>query len=317
MRGDDLILGIDGGGTKTVAWLASRDHKNQLCVIGRGKAGPSNCRSVGTRKATENLDRAIELAFRDADRSRKPVAAACLALAGADRPAEQQPIQSWAAQRTLAQRITITNDAMPVLYAATSKGVGVALISGTGSIAVARNAGGQTARCGGWGGLLGDEGSGYSIALAGLRATARAADGRGPETSLSQRILEHFQVGDASDLIPIVYASETTRATIAQLAPIIFQAADSGDAVAGTIVTQAASELAEMVITLSRRLELRDVPFSLAISGSVLLHQPGLVNQLQLALAAASVRETAITTVTDAVFGALTMAAKEELPDGA
>jgi N-acetylglucosamine kinase-like BadF-type ATPase len=315
MRQDDLILGVDGGGTNTVAWLASRDHQNQTCVLGRGRSGPSNCRSVGIVEATENLDRAIESAFQDASCERRTVASVCLSLAGADRLAEQQQIRLWADQQDLAHRLTITNDAMPVLYAASSDGVGIALISGTGSVAVGRNADGQTARCGGWGGLFGDEGSAYQIALAGLRASARAADGRAPNTSVLHMMLEHFRAGDASDLIPIIYSSATTRSTIARLAPIVFQAADSGDAVARAIVRQAASELRQMVTTLAYRLNLNDGPLSLAISGGVLLHQPGLVEQLRRQLADAGMHAVTFTPVTDAVAGALTMA-MTELPRG-
>ena len=280
MDRDNFILGVDGGGSKTVAWLARVDDRNRAQTIGRGGSGPSNCRSVGIARATRNLDHAIESAFDDAKHTRTSVGSACFSLAGADRGVEQQQIRSWAHQRNVAARLIITNDAMPVLYAASREGIGIALISGTGSLAIGRNAKGETARCGGWGGLLGDEGSGYQISLAGLRAAARAIDGRGPQSAVLQGILDHFEIVDPSELIPVVYSAETDRSKIAKIAPIVFQAAESGDAVATAIVNQAAADLQELVVTLAARLNMADEAFTLAVTGGVLLHQADLVAKL-------------------------------------
>ncbi|TWU17774.1 BadF/BadG/BcrA/BcrD ATPase family protein [Novipirellula galeiformis] len=280
MHQDDLILGIDGGGSKTVAWLARRNHQCRTETIGRGRSGPSNGRSVGFDQATANLDLAIDAVFADAKRTRTTVASACLSLAGADREAEQQLIRTWAEQCQLSHRITITNDAMPVLYAASRDGVGIALISGTGSLAIGRSADGSTARCGGWGGLFGDEGSGYQIGVAGLRAAARAADGRGPQTSLLPSILEHYQITSPSELIPVIYSEQTNRASIARLALIVFAAAESGDVAAGDIIESAAAELCEMVTALATRLGFAETPFAFAVTGGVLTQQPRFADRL-------------------------------------
>jgi N-acetylglucosamine kinase-like BadF-type ATPase len=308
MQQGDLILAIDGGGTKTIAWLAILDHQNAAKVIGRGKSGPSNCRSVGTAQATENLDRAIESAFQDAHRQRTSVASACFSLAGADRPVEKEEIDSWADKHEIADSLTITNDAIPVLYAASSVGVGIALISGTGSVAIGRNTEGVTARCGGWGGLLGDEGSGYQIALAGLKAAVSAADGRGPDTKLLSDILDHFKIEDASDLIPAIYGPQTNRSTIAKLAPIVFRAAESDDSVANSIVERAASDLSELVVTLASKLDLTEKSFMLAISGGVLLSQPTLVDKIRHRMADSGLKHVSVTSVQEPVAGALNIA---------
>jgi N-acetylglucosamine kinase-like BadF-type ATPase len=307
MHQHDLILGVDGGGSKTVAWLARREQPGR--AIGRGRAGPSNCRSVGISRATASLDRAIESAFDDADLTTLTVAAACLSLAGADRPDEQQQIRTWADQRKLASRLTITNDAISVLYAASSDGIGIALISGTGSLAIGCNAKGETTRCGGWGGLFGDEGSGYQISIAGLRAAARAADGRGPKTKLLSSLLDHFKISDPSELIPVIYSEKTDRSTIASLAPIVFQAGDSGDAVAAGIVDAAANDLSEMVETLATRLEFAGDPFALAVTGGVLLQQPTLVDLLRGRLSESGLERAELIAVQNPVAGALVIAA--------
>jgi N-acetylglucosamine kinase-like BadF-type ATPase len=311
----DLILGVDGGGSKTVAWLALRQSVDQAQIIGRGRCGSSNCHSVGIAAATANLQRAVESAFLDAHRQPGTVASACLALAGADRPVEQDQFRSWAEQQQLAVHLTIVNDALPVLYAASSCGIGIALVAGTGSLAIGRSAQGQVMRCGGWGSLMGDEGSGYQISLAGLRAAARAADGRGPPTPILPAMLQHFQAGELSELIPKIYAADVTRAAIAALAPLIFQAAQSGDAVATGIVQQAASELSELVQTLARRLQLGDNSILLAVSGSVLLNQAALRDAIALRLADAGIG-VRIVPVWEAVAGALTIACTHGLGGG-
>ncbi|MCS7471356.1 N-acetylglucosamine kinase [Stieleria sp. ICT_E10.1] len=310
MRQDDLILGVDGGGSKTMAWLARRDDQGGIHRIGAGRSGPSNARSVGFDQATANLDLAIEAAFDDADRARMKVASACLSLAGADRESEQAEIRSWARQRGLTHRLTITNDAIPVLYAASDDGVGIALICGTGSLSIGRNANGTTARCGGWGGLFGDEGSGYQIGVAGLRAVARAADGRGPQTSLLPRLLERFQIASPSELIPIIYSERIDRSAIAGLAPIVFAAAEAGDVVAAGIVETAAAELSEMVAVLAHRLGFADAPFVFAVSGGVLTQQPRFADRLRQMLVDSNLRPM-LQPINDPVAGSLVLAAAE------
>src|SRR5205809_649153 len=107
----NLVLGVDAGGTKTVAWLAGVQNGE---VVGRGSAGPGNPRAVGFDKAFENLQSAIEMAFADAGTSCGTVASACLALAGADRESERRELDRWANERQLAKRLQIVNDALPV-----------------------------------------------------------------------------------------------------------------------------------------------------------------------------------------------------------
>src|SRR5687768_9453320 len=171
---NDLVLGVDGGGTKTAAWLAIADaDPGDDKPIGRGIAGPGNPRAVGFETALSNINAAIHEAFRTAQLPVRKVQAACLALAGADRPAERNRLEQWCTEQDLAGCLVLTNDADPLLAAASRDNFGIALIAGTGSFAFGRDREGQTARCGGWGYLLGDEGSGYSIALTGLRAAAK------------------------------------------------------------------------------------------------------------------------------------------------
>ncbi len=344
VKPSELILGIDGGGTKTVAWLAacsrqtarggsqaarsvqtvdsaSASHSNSDVplqtarggsaedkVLGRGIAGASNLHAVGLAAAIENLEQAVEAAFADAGLSCCCTASACLGLAGVDREEDRTAVQKWADSRSLATQTTVVHDALPVLYAGTPEGCGVALISGTGSFAFGRDAAGATTRCGGWGPLFGDEGSGYAIALAGLRAVAQADDGRGRTTSLLDYFLGHFGVTDASGLISAIYDPSVDRASIAAHARLVFEASDNGDEVAGEIVNQAIRGLADMVVTIMSRLGFGNEPVPLALTGGVLLNRQDIRDRLRSELRKHEFQAAPITTVTDPVAGALLLA---------
>ncbi|MEX2176849.1 MAG: BadF/BadG/BcrA/BcrD ATPase family protein [Pirellulaceae bacterium] len=271
MTGERLVIGVDGGGTKTLAWLASAVDNGSGAVLGRGLAGPGNPRAVGFEVAQANIAAAIAAAFADAARSPAQVAAACFGLAGAGRADEQARIATWATSAGIARHVRVCGDAELVLAAATHERAGVALICGTGSLAWGRSAAGQTARCGGWGYLLGDEGSGYAIALAGLRAAARATDGRGTPTELLALFQKQLGAGEPHELIARVYAPEMTRERLAALAPIVFEAAAT-DAVAQRIVKQAAGELTDLVSSVVWRLDLEPHGYTLAVAGGTILH---------------------------------------------
>ena len=175
------MLGIDGGGSKTAAWLAFGPTQ----IVGRGRTGPGNPRAVGFDQALMNIDAAVEAAFQEAALARVPAESACLAVAGTGREADRARVLDWARQRSLAKRVEVVHDAEPLLAAGTPEGWGIALISGTGSLAYGRSASGATARTGGWGYLIGDEGSGYALAIAGLAQRRRRLTDAAPQGGCS------------------------------------------------------------------------------------------------------------------------------------
>jgi N-acetylglucosamine kinase-like BadF-type ATPase len=262
---DELYLGIDGGGTHTVALLANRDGS----ILGRGTAGPSNLQAVGKERALQALDEAVSAAFTAAGSTRGPVASACLGLAGADRSDDHGIIREWADRVRLSEKIEITNDAAILLAAGTPQGFGLALIAGTGSIAFGRSADGRRARGGGWGYLLGDEGSAYALVMAGLRAVAQAADGRRPATRLTERFLSKLGLTHPQELIAAVYRSGRDRADFAALAPLILEAVEE-DNIATVIVEREAGELARAGEAVVRQLGWEG-PIPLALAGGLLL----------------------------------------------
>ncbi len=138
----ELYLGIDGGGTHTVALLAA----DTATILGRGAAGPSNRQAVGTERALAALDEAVSAAFTTAKLPRGPVSSACLGLAGADRDDDRAVIRAWAERVRLADKIEVTSDAAILLAAGTPQGCGLVLIAGTGSIAFGGTADGRRTR---------------------------------------------------------------------------------------------------------------------------------------------------------------------------
>jgi N-acetylmuramic acid 6-phosphate etherase len=150
----------------------------------------------------------------------------------------------------------------------TPEGWGVGLFSGTGSVCLGRTRDGRTARVGGWGPLLGDEGSGYQMALQGLQVATQAADGRGTAHAVLQAILHHWHLERPQQLIDHVHRPETTTAEIADLAVPLLELAGRGDADARKVMHHAAQALARHVKTVIAQLELVTPP--LALGGSTL-----------------------------------------------
>lgn len=304
ISGSELVLGVDGGGTKTVAWIARRTRGSEE-ILGRGHSGPSNPRAIGVAKATTNIEAAIRAAWSNIGQEPQTVAAACLALAGTGRLVERTLMVDWANARELATRIEVVTDAEPLLAVGTPEGWGIALIAGTGSLAVGCGPDGQLARSGGWGELFGDEGSGYAVAIAALRAAAKAADGRGPETVLLTRFMTQLKVASPSELVTAVHHRARDRRELAMLACEVISAADAGDVVAVRILNEAANELAEMVRAAAIKSGLAGRPFPLAVTGGLILHSPFLQTQLLASLKKMGLAAEPLTLVTDAVRGAV------------
>jgi N-acetylglucosamine kinase-like BadF-type ATPase len=257
-------LGVDGGGSKTLAVVV--DSAGREC--GRGMAGSSNQEAVGHEQAVAALHAAIGLAVAAAD-AEMPLRAAWLGLAGVDHAHDVDALLPQV--HSFASMVRITNDAELVLGALPGR-IGVALIAGTGSIAMGRDAHGSTARVGGWGHIFGDEGSGYSIGRAALQHAARAADGRDPTTALLDSILAHWSLNAPELLLARVYQS-FDKTAIAALAPLVLALAHDGDPLARRIEMRAARELALAVTTIACRLCFPLGLLPLAFGGGLLVHE--------------------------------------------
>jgi len=258
-----VYAGIDGGGTKTVVVLVDETGVE----VSRVHASTSNAAIVGHDLAGEVLRTALVDALEGIGGESR-ISVGWFGLSGSDRPEDHCRLRPFV--RDLIDDIHMTNDAELVLGALPDS-VGVAIVSGTGSIAFGRNARGQRARSGGWGQIIGDEGSGYDFARRMFDAFARDVDGRGPGTTLTGRLISHLPLAQPHQLIAYVYNPDTSKADIAKLARIVVEEADAGDAVASEIMGASAEELAKTASACARRLGF-ETNLPLALTGSMFLH---------------------------------------------
>ena len=258
-----FVLGIDAGGTKTVCLLA--DAEGRVLQSARGPG--ANLQSLGELEVEKVLHEVMEQALAD---RRSPPSAICLGIAGVDRPHDNAVIRGIMRRIGYKAPVLVINDALAALVAgAGEEGPGIVLIAGTGSICYGRDGQGRAARAGGWGYLLGDEGSGWWIGRQALTAMMRGGDGRGPATLLTARVLAHLELASLSDLVHEVYHRDARRRAVAGLSAVVQQAATDGDVVARQVLSDAADELVLAVRSVATRLEMRGLPFPLVLSGSL------------------------------------------------
>jgi N-acetylglucosamine kinase-like BadF-type ATPase len=261
---EEFFLGIDGGGSKTAAVIVDSQGR----IRGHGQAGSANYHTVGLETAVDHLTEATTQASRSAG-CRAPLSAAWVGIAGLDNPTDHEVLLPKL--RSLATSLRLTNDAELVLSALDSA-VGVALIAGTGAVALGRDRSGTRKRASGWGHLMGDEGSGYYIGSQALQAVVRAIDGRGGSTPLVEGLMTFWKLSRPDDLLYQVY-HRADKSDIARLAPLAFETAQAGDPVAQGIIRRAARELALAALTVGRGLEFSGEDLPLALGGSLLLCQ--------------------------------------------
>ncbi|MCS6846090.1 MAG: BadF/BadG/BcrA/BcrD ATPase family protein [Anaerolineae bacterium] len=250
-----LVIGVDGGQTSTKCALVTRDGR--VLAYGQG-SGLVHLAAAGARERHASaLREAFASAWAHAGLEPQPVAAIGLGLTGVEGDAlEAAQVRQIVAGLIEARAIEVHSDAYAALIGAHGGRPGIIAISGTGSHILGMNAAGELARAGGWGWLLGDEGSALWIGRSGLMAALHASDGTAGPTLLEAMMREHFQVQVLRDVKRRVYDPSFGAKGFAALAPLVSQAAAQGDAVAQNIVAQAARDLATQVMAVQRRLAL-------------------------------------------------------------
>jgi N-acetylglucosamine kinase-like BadF-type ATPase len=242
------FLGIDGGGTHTTAWLADERKR----VLARGTAGPSNPLKVGFAACEREILRAAKAATRRARLTggADTLEAVVLGLAGTDRPPVHRKVFAWLRKAIPAHQHLLTSDAAIALRAAIGVSPGIIVISGTGSIAFARDARGHVLRSGGWGTLYDDSGSGYDLGRRAIMAALYDFDGRGPRTQLLARVRTALRLKDVTHVV----LKPLTPQQIAALFPLVLEASRRKDHVAERLCAEAGRDLAELALALIRRL---------------------------------------------------------------
>jgi len=249
-----LVVGIDAGGSKTRAFAVDREG----AVVGRGAGGGANLLSSPDPAGS------IAAALAESLGSAMPEAVV-LSCSGGDRPADREKGRAILTQLVgPAVRIDVTHDGIAALYAGNPAGCGVVLIAGTGSIAFGRNDEGDERRAGGWGYLIGDEGSAVWLGLEGLRAAAHHTDGRGAGTIITAHVLRELGVGSFMEVIPQLYGRPHPAPAILAAVRAVGRAAAESDAIAVSIVQRGAHALARAASVVAAELRLGDGPVYLA-----------------------------------------------------
>ena len=254
----EYFLGIDGGGSKTTAVVFNRNG----CFIKKAIGESINYYSVGIEKARENMaDIITSLAIDEYE-------SAFIGMSALNERADSQTTDRFASGIINAKTVTMDSDLYIALEAMGCDGECAVVISGTGSMAVLRKADGSIAHAGGWGYILGDEGSGYAIGLAGIKASLRSAEGIG-STPLLPLCLEHFGIKDIYELIDLYYDKGVARKVTAAFAECVFNCAVKGDGISLEIINSQASELAA---TAKALLDSNSVDCPVGLWGGIFTH---------------------------------------------
>lgn len=298
------VLGIDAGGTKTVALLADDEGR----IIGEARSGAANLQTEGELEVEKILHTVIEQAT---DGHHGPVAAVCLGMAGVDREDDARILRGVMRRLGFRTHALIVNDALIALVAGAGPNPGVVIVSGTGSIAYGVNQHGVAARAGGWGPTLGDEGSGYWIGRRALAAVVRDVDERGPRTNLTRLVLRHFSVSKPQELVAEIYHQPQGRRIVAALGAVVDLARGEGDRVATDIMVHAADELALAAASVISRLGMRGEQFAILLSGGMLRESEWLASEVRIRMAEIAPRSSVRLLTEEPAIGAVRLAIAE------
>jgi N-acetylglucosamine kinase-like BadF-type ATPase len=246
-----VVLGVDGGGTKTHAIVADDSGH----VLGGAVDGPSNWEVVGLGGAGAALRVTVVEALGAAGLGSDAVEASVFGLAGLEGPRE------------------IVNDSFVAMRAGLSRSWGVVVIAGTGSVAAGRNPQGEVFRTLGLGTLYGDFGSANDVSVEAVRAVAAAYTGRGPATTLTERMCRHLDVSSAAEVLERVSRREhggRVEDEVEESAPVVIAAANGGDLVARDILERAGSALGDTAALVAKTLGMTDLPFEIVLSGGLI-----------------------------------------------
>lgn len=249
-----LVGGIDAGGSKTecIIYDSAKDE-----LISRALAGPANYQVVGIDKAVFEIEKAVDYALKKADISKMPPFG--IGMAGAGRESDREKISKVLAQKTGLDRFFLTDDGDIALLGATGGKKGMVLIAGTGSIAYGLKEDGRKVRSGGWGPLIGDEGSGFWIGMEAIKRSVRSIEKREKKTSLVRMLKGELDFSNLKELIPFIHGQNLPRRKIASLVPEVFKLAQNNDMIALDIVDEAVEELSLLALSLKKRLNYNEV----------------------------------------------------------
>ena len=258
------VLAVDGGNSKTDLALVSR-HGELLALV----TGPTTSHQQAPMEVA--MDRLGALAADAAGRAGVPLPAdlASFCVAGADYPADVRSLRRAIEAAGVGDVVRVRNDGYGALRAGAPRGWGVVVICGAGVNALGVGPDGRTARLAGVGDFSGDWGGAYGIGKEALAVAVRARDGRGVPTSLARLVPQRLGLRRPADVTQALYDGRMSDRRLEELAPVVFEAAVAGDAVARGIVDRLADELAVMATAIARRLRVVRQPLDVVLTGGV------------------------------------------------
>ncbi|HDP99843.1 MAG TPA: hypothetical protein ENN22_11760 [bacterium] len=271
-----FVIGADGGGTKTELVLV--DVTGNL--VSKTRVASTNYQAMGGQKVRQELLTGIGRLLKKSNIPASKIDHLFFGLAGAGRKRDQEEVRALFNDTEYKGKITVESDAIIALEGAFATEPGIIIISGTGAICFGKNEEGRVVRSGGWGYLLGDEGSGYSIGRSAIVAALQDFDGRGEKTELRQRITQNFNLNSIDEIIPLVYQNKIDRVKIANLAPLVFELAQRGDAKSEEIVRNTGRDLGLLAKAVAQKLNFAGEEIKVALIGSVFIQKETLVNNI-------------------------------------
>lgn len=243
-----IFAGIDAGGTATKCILLNQVGQ----VLAESQAGPANYQVVGLKNAILEINIALEQACVEAQIEHVDILG--IGMAGAGSEIDRQKIRAELLPLEKVPSCYLTDDGEIAVLGAHAGKSGLVTIAGTGSIVYGVGPDGSKRRGGGWGPLLGDEGSGFWIGISALKAIIKAVEKRGPQTVLTDKIVTYLQLDNLRQLVPLVYQERLPRKEIASLAPLTIEAMEEGDEVARCIIDYGIDELVSTVQSVEKNM---------------------------------------------------------------
>ena len=284
------LLAIDGGGTKTI--VAITDDKGQILSMSKG--GASNYQVVGEENAAKTLIQLIKDAVNNFKKNSCEYYTICegvtfkravFALAGVDTESDKSFLERIIKQIIVnsgiqVQRVIVENDALSVLLGAANRSPGALLISGTGSVAYACDGNKDCVRVGGWGHIVGDEGSGYWIGKQAISSVLKMYDGRESKSILSELVLKHFGFKNLEELHNWIYSPNYSVHDVGSLSITVENACSLGDEVSKDILNRAVLELYNLITTAIKKANISHMHFKLMMLGGILQNNEYVKNKL-------------------------------------
>ncbi len=273
------VIGVDAGGTKTQA-LLSDSYENTLAW---GNSGPANPTRIPFAQARASLVEAVAKILRTSGLSANAVAAVCLGVAGGGKKEYQTKIAAAIAKLGIAGQIIVVSDVVTAFWSAIPTGRGIIAIAGTGSSAYGVDGQGNTVTAGGWGYLVGDEGSAFDIGRSGITAALKAYEGRGPATILQEHLLPYLHLNAFEEVRYAIYnpSDADRKLVISRFAPLVTQAAAAGDEMAQNILRRAGNEIGLNIVSVAQQLGLCGQAFKAGLIGGVFKAGDLVVNSLR------------------------------------